>query len=240
MNPFQWRCPYCNRNATIGESDFHQDFANLKIKNADGTRRVFTQFTVCPNPDCKKFMLKIYMCYLEYTQGEWRTGDLIKEWRLVPPSKAVVFPDYVPKPIRDDYNEACLISNLSPKSSATLSRRVIQGIIRDFWRVKPGRLVDEIEQIKDKIDPLTWEAIDSLRKIGNIGAHMEKDINLIVDVDPNEAEILIGLIETLVKDWYVIREERKKQLYKIKTIAQDKEDAKKQKAEEEENPQPEI
>jgi len=240
MKPFQWRCPYCDRDATIGERDFHQDNVDLIIENADGERRVFTEFIVCPNPECKKFTIKIYMRQCYFTQGRWQTGELIREWRLVPPSNAVVFPDYVPKPIRDDYCEACLISNLSPKSSATLSRRCIQGIIRDFWRVKPGRLVDEIEQIKDKIAPLTWEAIDSLRQIGNIGAHMEKDINLIVDVDPNEAEILIGLIEILIKDWYVIREERKKQLYKIKTIAQDKEDTKKQKAVEKENTQPEI
>ena len=45
----------------------------------------------------------------------------------------------------------------------------------------------EIDAIKDKVDPLTWKSIDATRKIGNIGAHMEKDINLIVDVDPKEA-----------------------------------------------------
>jgi len=39
------------------------------------------------------------------------------------------------------------------------------------------------------VDPLTWEAIDAVRKLGNIGAHMEKDINVIVDVDPEEAEL---------------------------------------------------
>ncbi len=38
---------------------------------------------------------------------------------------------------------------------------------------------------------------------------MEKDINVIVDVDPDEAELLIGLIETLLREWYVAREERK-------------------------------
>ncbi len=81
--------------------------------------------------------------------------------------------------------------------------------MRDCWSVKPGRLVDEIDQIKDKIDPPTWDAIASLRKLGNIGAHMEKDINVIVDVDPQEAELLISLIETLLREWYVAREDRK-------------------------------
>jgi hypothetical protein len=148
-------------------------------------------------------------------------------WDLIPPSRAKAFPDYIPKPILEDYNEACLIVDLSPKASATLSRRCLQGIIRDYWTVKPGRLVDEIEAIKDKVDPDTWEAIDSVRRVGNIGAHMEAVINLIVDVEPNEAALLIGLIENLLKDWYVAREERKNRLQQIKSMADQKDAARK-------------
>ena len=68
---------------------------------------------------------------------------------------------------------------------------------------------DEIAFIESQVDPLTWEAIQAVRKIGNIGAHMEKDIGVIVEVDPNEADLLIELIETLLREWYVHREERK-------------------------------
>jgi hypothetical protein len=70
-------------------------------------------------------------------------------------------------------------------------------------------LVNEIEQIKDDVDPVTWDAIEAVRKLGNIGAHMEKDIDVIVEVDPEEANLLIGLVETLLKEWYVAREERR-------------------------------
>jgi len=107
-------------------------------------------------------------------------------------------------------------------------------VLREFWNVKPGRLVDEIDQIKDKTDPLTWQAIDAVRKVGNIGAHMEKDINIIIDVDPNEAQLLIGLIKTLIRDWYIAREERKNRLNQITAIAQTKDQAKQTKK----NPQP--
>lgn len=44
---------------------------------------------------------------------------------------------------------------------------------------------------------------------------MEKDINVIVDVDPNEASLLIGLVETLLREWYVGREERKKRMGEV-------------------------
>ncbi|MCH6484331.1 DUF4145 domain-containing protein [Pseudoxanthomonas sp. LH2527] len=132
----------------------------------------------------------------------------LKEWRLYPEGGAKPFPDYIPAAIRADYVEACLISEGSPKAAATLARRCLQGVIRDYWKVKPGRLVDEIDAIKDETDPLTWEAIDAVRRLGNIGAHMEKDINLIVDVDPNEANLMISLVETLLSEWYVGRHER--------------------------------
>jgi hypothetical protein len=108
-----------------------------------------------------------------------------------------------------------MIRDLSPKASATLSRRCLQGMIRDFWGIKKARLTDEIEAIEDKVDADTWAAIDAVRTVGNIGAHMEKDINVIVDVDPHEAQLLIGMIEMLIKDWYVMRQERKERLAAI-------------------------
>ena len=121
-----------------------------------------------------------------------------------------------------------MIRDLSPKASATLSRRCLQGIIRDFWGVSKGRLVDEINAVKERTDPLVWEAIEGVRKIGNIGAHMEEDINVIVDVDPGEAQLLLlELIELLVKDWYVARHEREERLKAIVAARDAKEALKK-------------
>ncbi len=226
MDNYIWTCPHCSKPTTITESDQITDQSDLFLKNDYGYLRLINRFIVCPNPNCKKVTLKVWLHKQIYTQayghGSYGTGDLIKEWQLIPNSSAKSFPDYIPEAILTDYNEACLIRDLSPKASATLARRCIQGIIRDFWGVKSARLVDEIEAIKDKVDPLVWESIDTIRQIGNIGAHMEKDINLIVDVDPEEAGHLLGLIEMLLQDWYVVQEERKKQLEKIKQIGKDK------------------
>jgi hypothetical protein len=156
-----------------------------------------------------------------------RTGSFIQKWNLIPASKAKVFPSYVPQPILDDYKEACVIHDLSPKASATLSRRCLQGMIRGFWGISKSRLIDEIEAIKDKVDPLTWKAIDAVRGIGNIGAHMEKDINLIIDVEPNEASQLINLIEILIRDWYINRYEREKSLQSVVELGKAKDSQKK-------------
>ena len=131
-------------------------------------------------------------------------------------------PNYIPEAIKNDYREACAILELSPKASATLSRRCMQGIIRDFWKISKGTLAQEINEIKDKVDPSTWKALNNLRQIGNIGAHMEKDINTIVDIDQDEAKILIKFIEYLIKTWYINRYEQETMLQDIKKINQEK------------------
>lgn len=129
-----------------------------------------------------------------------------------PSSKAKQYPDYVPASIIQDYSEAYLIVDLSPKASATLSRRCLQGMIRDRWKIVKSRLIDEIKELQGKIPAEQWKVIDGVRQLGNIGAHMEKDIDLIVDIDQGEAKKLIQLIELLIEEWYIDRHEQE-QLY---------------------------
>ena len=54
--------------------------------------------------------------------------------------------------------------------------------------------------------------LHAIRELGNIGAHSEEDINLIIDIEPENAEKLVKTIELLIKDWYISRHEQK-QLY---------------------------
>lgn len=223
---YNWTCPYCDRDTTITENNHSKSVSNLVIKNSMGTRQMQIEWVVCPNPDCQKF--SVYISFFEYNlrPNIWEVGKYIETKRIIPESEAKVLPDYIPEAIKSDYEEACKIKFLSPKASATLSRRCLQGMIRDFWGIKKSRLIDEINDLKDKIDPLTWNSIDATRKIGNIGAHMEKDIDLIIDVEPDEATILIQLIELLIVEWYVYKHERELKLKSIIDISQTKENKK--------------
>jgi hypothetical protein len=231
MEPFKWQCPHCNHHTTITSTNFRENEFGLTIKNTDGSKLLYSYYIVCPNNDCNKYTLDsiLFDTTYEVRGTRYEHYDQIekKRWRLVPNSFAKVFPKYVPKAIIQDYEEACSIIGESPKASATLSRRCLQGMIRDYWEVKGNSLYKEIESIKDKIDPLTWQSIDATRKIGNIGAHMEKDINLIIDVEPNEAQALINLIEVLIKDWYINRHERQIMLEEIVNVGKIKTESKK-------------
>jgi hypothetical protein len=224
---FSWSCPYCNRDATITESNYSRDVHWFEKDNKDGDSALVTEVIICPNQSCKEYVITGSLHSTYWDTSHKINKDARLSWSMKPSSLAKQFPSYIPAAIIADYEEACLISNLSPKASATLSRRCLQGIIRDYFGGKKGRLVDEINAIQEKIDPITWEAIDSVRSIGNIGAHMEKDINLIIDVEPKEAQLLIGLIEIIIKDWYVAKHERQKHLESIIGVAGAKAEEKK-------------
>ena len=53
---------------------------------------------------------------------------------------------------------------------------------------------------------------------------MEKDVNLIVDIDPGEAQKLVKLLELLLKDWYIARHEREELYREILVIDEKKQD----------------
>jgi hypothetical protein len=162
-----------------------------------------------------------------FPSGNGTKQGKVRWFALEPNSKAKPQPAYIPPQIIADYQEAYLISALSPKASATLSRRCLQGMIRDFFSVSRRTLADEINAIKEQTPADIWEAIDAVRKIGNIGAHMEKDINTIVDVDEDEASLLLGLIEQLFDDWYITRYKRQERIEAIKKAALEKDNQKK-------------
>ena len=224
MNPFAWTCPHCSRHTTVTDSNINILSLNTLLPNPDGPQRFETTVISCPNPDCQKITVTLSQSLLSESAGlptlYWKVSTVMNHWRVIPESSARVFPNYIPAPILEDYEEACKIADASPKASATLSRRCLQGMIRDYFGVKKDRLVEEINAIKDKVDPITWTSIDAVRSIGNIGAHMEKDINLIIDVDEGEAQALIQMIELLLEDWYIQRHNREQKLLAVQAIQQ--------------------
>ena len=201
------------------------------MKSRMGHRRYTITGLICPNPECQNHVVTVAFAELTVYKGDLIESGRRGGYQVVPQGKKPRFkdyPDYIPAVILDDYREACSISDLSPKASATLARRCLKGMIRDFWGVidKPN-LHQEILAIKDSVDPVVWQAILDVKSIGNIGAHMEKDINLIVDVSADEADLLLEMVEMLLDDWYVARHEKQQKLQRIKDIAAEKAEARK-------------
>ncbi|MGD1215392.1 MAG: DUF4145 domain-containing protein [Terriglobales bacterium] len=131
-------------------------------------------------------------------------------------------PADVPKGLAEDYNEACLVLTDSPNASAALSRRCLQIILREYAKVKPQDLSNEIDEVLASKQLPTYIAqdIDAIRQYGNFAAHPIKSTNSreIIDVEPGEAEwsldVLVQLFDhftgepTPARKWRTFPEDR--------------------------------
>lgn len=217
-------CPFCNSKVSIMQDTQRIDilrFGRGYNQNGDKSAEWKNIFKI--------YIRKCPSCNNVSFEAEGQDNLNGINIPLYPISRAKQYPDYIPKAIREDYEEAYSILFLSPKASATLSRRCLQGMIRDFWNVREKTLYNEINEIKDKVTPTQWKAIDSLRALGNIGAHMEKDVNEIIEIDDGEAEKLIKLIELLIEKWYIARHDEEELLSDVIEINLEKAQKSKQK-----------
>lgn len=234
MVSFNWICPYCGHATTITDPNYDRSHSIIGTNRSKLGETCLTWRAIsCPNQECINLYLEVTLNRYGFPEGKdgGRHGarEEYFKWKLMPKSRAKPQPEYIPEEIRNNYSESCLILNDSPKAAAALSRRCLQGMVRDFWKLpnsKRGNLGAELNHISDEVDPGTWDGIQAIRSIGDIGAHMEKDVNLIIDIEPSEAELLVNLIETLFEDWYVDRHKREERNKSIKALADTKHDAK--------------
>lgn len=192
------KCPYCGQPIPISSSTFcEQSSWFMTNGNFNQDSLIKTVFYKCPT--CDEYVIRV--------KG---AGSAVSDVdvQIRPLSSANKYPEYIPESIRNDYEEACAIVNLSPKASATLSRRCLQGMIRDFWDITDKTLAKEISLLEDKVPATQRKVLQSLRQIGNIGAHPEADVNTIIDIEPKDAGKLIRVIEFFIDKWYIDRHEQ--------------------------------
>jgi len=180
----------------------------------------------CPNPECGENLVSVAANWgvKTYYAGEPTTA-IVEDRRIG--IGEYTFAPTVPKPlsktapesVKRDFNEAHLIRKFSPKASATLARRALQGMIRHRWGVSDRTLAKELEAIKTRCEEDLYTAMMGLKAIGNIGAHPEADVSLILEVEDGEAEELLNLLLILDDEWYVAREKRSRSLAKVAELA---------------------
>ena len=216
-----YTCPYCRKEQAFSTNNMYSDTTGYAINYMSGSQReknIFSKFDVtiyhikCSNKNCQQITVVGYN----------RLNN--KQWDLIPENIYREYPDYIPQQIRDDYTEACLIIDKSPRAAATLLRRCLQGMIHDYWDIHEKNLNAEITELKDKISISQWKAVDGVRSIGNIGAHMEQDVNHIIDIDNGEAKKLQKLIELLLDKWYIARHDEEELCVDIAKTAECKEE----------------
>ncbi len=134
-------------------------------------------------------------------------------------------PADVPDHIKEDYQEACLVLQDSPKASAALGRRCLQAVIRKEANVEPKRddLYHEIEALLDSKQLPSYLArnVDLIRHVGNWAAHTtwSDSPGEIVDVKDDEADCVLLILEGLFDHYYAKEAEWAKKREAVKAKA---------------------
>jgi hypothetical protein len=153
-------------------------------------------------PDCGKLIVILKEGKHKRSEYGSSLSEITKEEVIFP---KVILPkkleSEIPQNYRDDYMEAYAVLPVSPKASAAISRRLLQHILREEYKIKKGSLDKEIEEFihLGNVPSHIGEAVDAVRNVGNFAAHPLKDTStgVVVDVEPGEAEWLLEVIDAL-------------------------------------------
>jgi hypothetical protein len=194
------KCPHCQVtiHPNFAETNINNHFGQtLLAHNAKGDKVYWVvRSMVCPA--CNKAILNL----------SEKIGTATVASRLIQPKSASrpAAPVEVPAELAEDFNEACAVIEDSPKASAALSRRCLQGILRfnGYTQKDLAPAIDAILKAKQLPSHLA-SSLDTVRNIGNFAAHPMKDSNTgaIVPVEPHEAEWNLDVLEGLFDFFYV-------------------------------------
>ena len=152
-------------------------------------------------PECDHLIV-----ILKHGQFRWieDCGELVEVVReeILYPKFSIRIPDVsVPDQYRVAFNEANAVMSVSPKASAALSRRILQGLLHTEYAIQRRNLDLEIAEFiaRKDIPRDIADAVDAIRNIGNFAAHPLKyeHTGEIVDVEVGEAEWLLDVLEAL-------------------------------------------
>ena len=183
------KCPHCLEGV-------HESWETTANPGADADANWHIFHMKCP--ECMRFIFRFHKIK--------QPGDKLEIFLGYPQttSRSALSPD-VPSQYASDYREACLVFDDSAKASAALSRRCLQGLLREEAKVKHRNLSAEIEEVMTGLPSHLGDAVDGVRNIGNFAAHpmMSTNTGEVVDVEPGEAEWLLDTLEGLFDFYFV-------------------------------------
>lgn len=105
---------------------------------------------------------------------------------------------YMPDKVRKIYDEAAIISNLSPKSAAALLRLALQILLKEIGGKGKNIDADIAELLQsNRISHQVQQACDILRVIGNNAVHPGQ---IDIDDDPETVKSLFSLLNFIVSE----------------------------------------
>ncbi len=198
------KCPRCQLGVHIQADRSVYEIRDESDRAINGKYGAEVSHGLCP--ECGKLLVMLREGPLVVHEEGPELQAVIVEQPLFPAGDYRQVDESVPERYRRDFQEAALLVNLSPRASAALSRRLLQTLIRDEYRIKKGDLYHEIEELRSTgtISQMVRDSVDVIRQVGNIAAHPEwTTVGELVDVEPDEAAWLLDVLELIFEDRFV-------------------------------------
>ncbi len=134
---------------------------------------------------------------------------IIEEWVARWMESYAQFHDFshaIPKEVLSDYIEAVKSFNVGAyKAAVAMARRALQQALEDKGAEPRKRLLDQIDELKDKgiIDKATASLAHGIRQFGNYGAHPQTD--LLAQITRDDAKLVLDVTKRILKVLYRIQ-----------------------------------
>lgn len=204
-------CPGCG--VAVSLASFEQK------SHRDGTSANGFEIITGDCPECKQFIIGFRKGTFKWMEDEGELVDGEQTEILFPKITNHLRNTHIPESFRSVFNESRSVLPISPKASATLSRRLLQTVLREHFKIKKKDLAEEIREFitNQSIPEEIRNYVDAVRNVGNFAAHPIKYQNTaeIAEVEPGEAEWLLEVLETLFEYTFVqpgARDAKKDQL----------------------------
>lgn len=117
-------------------------------------------------------------------------------------------PPKVEADLRQDYDEAIRVLQISPQSTATLARRILQIVLvrKAGAPSKKTNLNAQIDDVikRDAVPGWIAENLHVIRELGNYGAHHAEDVDgETIRLDEDQAMFVLEVIGSLFQHFYV-------------------------------------
>jgi hypothetical protein len=221
------KCPHCNTSihlAKTGEKVIYHESLPNEQENGEFVRPVRASILAwgfCPECNNLIVLLRTGGSYSNrQIESESPQISNLNRWGILYPRKFSnrnINDQTIPEEYRKDFNEAAAVLSISPKASAALSRRLLERILKEHYKIpdkgKEYTLTGKITYLKDKFDIPIYisESLDIVKEIGNFAAHPLKDktAEAIVEVEASEAEFDLDVLEALFQFIFVEPAKRK-------------------------------
>lgn len=190
------KCPYCSTGINI---DWSIDDTFYEVSDEEFNRQGYEiAHGFCP--ECNKLIIRLAYGNIHTSIDSFLDLQTIDFEEIVYPkfSSGRILDKYIPNQYAKLFHESEQVNNISPRSSATLSRYILQMLLHQELNIRKKNLKEEIDELERRGDiPSTIiTMLQVMRQVANFGAHPKKLINSneIAEVEKGESDVMLELI----------------------------------------------